>query len=81
MQIAINVALGANSTNSTAVVDLLYTNVVGTPPDSASLAYYKGMLDTGSISVANLGVLAAETSINAAHINLVGLATTGIHYT
>ena len=80
MQIAINVALGANSTNSTAVVNLLYTNVVGTAPDSASLAYFKGMLDTGSISVANLGVLAAETSINASHINLVGLATTGIHY-
>ncbi|MBU6994202.1 hypothetical protein [Ferrovum myxofaciens] len=60
--------------------NLLYTNVVGIAPDSANLAYYKGMLDTGSITVANLGVLAAETSINASHINLVGLATTGIHY-
>lgn len=81
MQTAISVALGANATNSTDVVNLLYTNVVGTAPDPASLIYYKGMLDSGSISVASLGVLAAETSINAAHINLVGLATTGIHYT
>lgn len=79
MQLAINARLGANAANEE-VVELLYTNVVGTPPGVADLAYYKDMLDQGVFTQASLGVIAAETSLNQGNVDLVGLSSTGIEF-
>jgi hypothetical protein len=62
------------------VVDLLYANLTGAAPGAAQKAYYVGLLDQGVFSQDGLGQLAAETALNAAHIDLVGLCNTGIDY-
>lgn len=79
MQLAINARLGANPT-SNQVVDLLYTNVVGQAPDAVTRKAFADLLDNHTYSVASLGVLAADTDLNKANINLVGLAQTGLEY-
>ncbi len=79
-QLAIDARLGGRSSN-TDVVSLLYTNVVGSAPDAANLAFYKGQLDDGSFTQGTLGVLAADTGLNTTNINLVGLSQTGIEFT
>ena len=55
MQLAINARLGADASSHAAVVNLLYTNVIGVAPDAGTLGYFKGLLDDGTYSVANLG--------------------------
>jgi|GEM_PF-1208998 len=79
MQLALDAALGPGASH-TAVVNLLYANVVGVAPGSADLAYFKGLLDNGTYTPAGLGVLAAETELNALNIDLVGLTDYGIGY-
>lgn len=79
MQLAINARLGANPT-SAQVVDLLYTNVVGSAPDAATRKSFTDLLDNHTFTLASLGVLAADTDLNKANINLVGLAQTGLEY-
>lgn len=79
MQLAIDARLGGRSSN-TDVVNLLYTNVVGSAPDSGSLAFYKGLLDDVTYTQGSLGVLAADSSINTMNINLVGLVQTGVEF-
>jgi hypothetical protein len=79
MQLAINARLGANPSNGQ-VVDLLYTNVVGKAPDAPTRKVYTDLLDNRTHTVASLGVLAADTDLNKANINLVGLAQTGLEY-
>ena len=79
MQLALNYRLGADASH-TAVVNLLYTNVVGFPPDDAARAQFVGLLDNGTYTPASLGVLAANHALNANHIDLTGLAQTGLEY-
>ncbi|HVZ45143.1 MAG TPA: M10 family metallopeptidase [Ramlibacter sp.] len=79
MQLALNVVLGPQASHAT-VVQTLYTNVVGAPADSIMLATLTGLLDSGAQTPASLGVLAAETGINAVHIGLSELMTTGLEY-
>jgi hypothetical protein len=79
MQLAINARLGANP-SSNQVVDLLYTNVVGQAPDANTRKAFADLLDNHTFTVASLGVLAADTDLNKANINLVGLAQTGLEY-
>jgi len=79
MDLALDVVLGANPSN-TQVVDLLYENVVGIPPADADRALFVGMLDRSEYSHASLGVLAADTSINTNNIDLVGLGQDGLAY-
>jgi Ca2+-binding RTX toxin-like protein len=78
-QLALDARLGAGASH-TAVVDLLYTNVVGHAPDAASEASFVVLLDNRTYTPASLGVLAADTSFNAVNINLTGLAQTGLQY-
>lgn len=78
-EVAINAVLAGNVT-SARVVDLIFQNVVGSAPDAASLAQYSGILDRGEMSIGQLGVLAANTDLNAQHIDLVGLAQAGLDY-
>lgn len=73
-------ALG-NPDNATFVKEV-WQNVVGSPIDVADLAAFTGMLtgSGGTMSQAELLVLAATAQANQTHIGLVGLATTGIQY-
>lgn len=80
MQLAINVALGANATNHTAVVDLLYENVVGFKPSAAEETYFVELLDSGAYTAASIGIVAAENALNQANIDLVGLSQDGLAY-
>jgi hypothetical protein len=79
MQLALDAKLGAGFSN-TAVVDLLYQNLVGVPPSDADRSYWLGTLTSGQFSQASLGVMAADHDLNTTNINLVGLAQTGIEY-
>jgi hypothetical protein len=79
VSLALNARLGSTYSNGD-LVNLLYTNVVGRAPDNATFAYFKEMLDSGSLTRAGLGALAAEHQLNTAAIDLVGLQTTGIKY-
>lgn len=63
------------------VVALLWTNLVGVPPTAAEAAPFVALLGSGGMSVGALTVAAAEHALNAANINLVGLAQTGIAFT
>lgn len=78
-QLALGCRLGANASND-AVVMLLYTSVTGAAPVAAEKDLYVGLLEQGTLNQASLGQLAAETALNAAHIDLVGLANSGIDY-
>ena len=80
MQLAINAALGDNATDHTAVVDLLYENVVGFAPSTADEAHFVGLLDSGVHTVASIGVMAADTALNEENIDLVGLSQAGLEY-
>jgi len=75
------VALGAMGSQMTdqAFVNAMYMNVVGQPPDGASLAYAMDMLDHGT-SRTDMLMLVANTEINAQHIGLVGMMTHGLEY-
>jgi hypothetical protein len=79
MQLAISARLGASASHG-AIVDLLYTNIVGSAPSAAVKANYVALLDNQTYTIASLGVLAANTGINAANIDLVGLQLTGLEY-
>jgi hypothetical protein len=79
MQLAIDARLGGRASNVD-VVNLLYKNVFGGVPDAELLALYKGFLDNGFYTQGSLGVLAADTSINTANINLIGMVQTGVEF-
>lgn len=80
MQFAISAALGDNITNHTAVVNLLYENVFGHAPSAIDQAYYVGLLDSGTHTVASIGVMAADTALNEENINLAELSQIGMEY-
>lgn len=80
MQLAINAVLGDDARNHTAVVDLLYENVVGVTPSPADEAFYVDLLDRGVHSVASIGIFAAETALNQENINFTGLSQSGLEY-
>jgi hypothetical protein len=69
------------SPSNTDFVKLVYQNVTGTVPDPADLNYYVALLDVGVYTQSQLAFIACEMPINAAHIDLVGLASTGIEFT
>jgi hypothetical protein len=79
MQVALNAKLGAGASNQ-AVVDLLYTNVLGHAPTQAEAAPFVQMLESGGLNQLNLGVIAANCDANCAKIDLVGLTTNGLAY-
>jgi methionine-rich copper-binding protein CopC len=79
MQLAINFILGPNPSN-TAVVNLLYSNVVGFAPPPSEMAYYRGLLDSGAFSQATLGVLAADSIYNLENINWAEVSLVGVGY-
>ncbi len=75
------VALAATGKSSYAdIVNLLWTNVMGTPIPADALAHFQGQLENG-MTVGTLVNFAAETAVNVANIDLIGLASTGLEYT
>jgi Ca2+-binding RTX toxin-like protein len=79
MEGALNARLGAEASNRQ-VVDLLYSNIVGSLPSEATAQFYVELLETGAQTRGSLGVLAADTTLNESNINLVGLGETGLTY-
>ena len=58
-------------------VKQVFNNVVGRPPLPHELSQYVGMLENGAATQASLAVMAANTDLNAARIDLVGLVQHG----
>jgi hypothetical protein len=79
MQLALDALLGPGASNK-AVVDLLYTRLVGSAPAPDVEATFVGLLDNHSFTQAGLAVAAADTDINLANIHLAGLIDTGLAY-
>ena len=61
------------------VVDLLWTNVVGSSPSAEQAQPYIDMLQ-GGLGAGQLAQLAADTALNATNIQLAGLAQTGLEF-
>jgi hypothetical protein len=84
MQLALDVRLGAGAGHQ-AIVDLLYTNIVGfntvgfVPPPEQT-APFVGLLKDKVFTVGGLGVMAADTDLNQTNVDLVGLAQQGLEY-
>jgi hypothetical protein len=79
MALALSAKLGSGASNET-IVTLLYQNVVGVAPSNAELEFYVGLLENGTYTAASLGVMAADTVLNQANIDLVGLSSIGLEY-
>ncbi|MBC7602107.1 MAG: hypothetical protein H7255_05525, partial [Ramlibacter sp.] len=71
-------AAEAGGTSNAQFVDRVFFNLVAFHPDAATAAPLVALLDSGTLTQAQLGVLAAETVYN--NVNLVGLALTGLEY-
>jgi hypothetical protein len=67
----------AGSSSHVDFVKHVFTNVVGRQPLANELNQYVGMLQNGSATQASLAVMAANTDLNAARIDLVGLIQHG----
>lgn len=76
---ALTAVLGENPSD-TAVVNLLYKNLTGALPDSVTLSFYTSLLKTGVLTQSNLAQMAADSDLNKANINLVGLIQEGVDY-
>lgn len=66
--------------SSADICNLLWENVIGSPPTFADIGPFKAMLDSGQLSIGQLTTLAADTSFNIDNIDLVGLARVGLEY-
>lgn len=79
LQLALNAKLGNGFSNASEVT-LIYQNVLGANPSTSDLNYWVGRLNSHQYTQASLAQLAADLSLNASNINLVGLHSTGIEY-
>lgn len=71
-----------DSNSNTDFVDHIYQNVVGHAPAASDRDFYTKMLqgDGGTLSQAELLILAANSAANETQINLVGLSQTGVEF-
>ena len=69
----------AGSSSNTDFVKQVFTNVVGRAPTPSESSTYVNMLDAGT-SQSALALMAAQTDLNAARINLVGLIQHGLDF-
>lgn len=72
----------AGSSSDVDFVNLVYQNVVGVPPLAEERDFFVGLLqgNGGTMTQAELLVLAANSAVNETNINLVGLSQSGIEY-
>ena len=78
MQLALDAVLGGDATHEE-VATLLYTNLVGTPsaPDLEAIV---DLLENGTFTHSTLGVMAANTTLNASNIGWEALVFAGLGY-
>lgn len=81
MNLALRAQLGAQFDRPESVVDLLYTNVVGTAPTPAQAQPFVDMLRSGVHSPVTLAMMAAGTELNLQRVGLVGVPFNGLEYT
>jgi serralysin len=65
---------------SAQLVDLLYSNVLGSAPTGDQAAPYRAQLDSHVQTESGLGMYAAESVANVGHIDFVGLAAGGLPF-
>ncbi len=72
----------AGSTSNTAFVNTVYQNVVGVLPSAGDRDFYVGLLQGsgGTMTQAELLMLAANAGVNEQNINLVGMQQTGMEF-
>jgi len=78
--VALDVLLGANKT-SEAIVELVFTNLVGEAPTQDVKTELASYMDSDAYSQAGFARAIADLELNATNINLVGLSDTGLQYT
>jgi len=79
MLLALDAKLGAGFTNEQEI-QLLYTNLFAHAASATDVAYWSGTIASGQYTQATLAEMAADSATNAANIDLVGLAKTGVQY-
>lgn len=78
-QLALGARLGANASHGQ-VVDLVYGNLVGLPPDAATRAALVDLLDRGVYTGAAFAAAAADLELNRQAIDFAGLSRNGLDY-
>lgn len=66
--------------SSSDICTLLWVNVIGSAPTAADIGSFVSLLDSGQMTIGYLATLAADTSLNASNINLIGLSQTGLEF-
>lgn len=79
MQLALSARLGAGYSDE-AEIRLLYQNLLGISPTQTDIATWSGAIAAKQFTQASLAVMAADTTLNAANIQLTGLAASGLDY-
>jgi hypothetical protein len=64
-----------------AIVELVFTNLVGEAPTQDVKTELASYMDSGAYSQAGFARAIADLELNATNINLVGLSDTGLQYT
>ena len=81
MALALQARLGAQAQDPQALVQLLYSNVVGAAPSPAQAEPFVQMLQSGAHSPVSLAWLAANTDLNLTHVGLMGAVFQGLEFT
>lgn len=79
MRLALDARLGPGYSVADEV-RLIYHNLIGIQPSADDIAYWEGTVAADQFTPESLAVFAADHELNTAHINLTGLAGTGIEY-
>jgi hypothetical protein len=80
LDLALGAILGTNKTNE-AIVELVFTNLVGEAPTQDVKTELASYIDSGAYSQAGFARAIADLELNATNINLIGLSDTGLQYT
>jgi hypothetical protein len=78
-QFALDYRLGPAPSHA-ALIDLLYTNLVGSHPSQSVIDAYSALLDSGSASDVSLTQFAMNYEYNLANIGFAGLEQTGVYF-
>jgi len=78
--LALEARLGPLLQDANAVVNLLYTNVVGAAPDAATLSSFVQLIASGQYSAVSLAMMAAETELNQVRVGLTGQLIAPLEY-
>ncbi len=79
MKFALEARLGRGFSNADEV-NLLYSNLVGSPPPIEEFNYWVGTISSGQFTQTSLAILAADLELNQVNVGLVGSASVGLEY-